>query len=99
VRASSSGEFPTSKITTNKNNPTQEPDLAELLARSGPKIFNKEKNMLNNEKQTKSIGIGIALGTALGAVAGQVLFDNLALGIGLGISLGAALGAFLDKRS
>ncbi len=34
--------------------------------------------MLNKEKQSQSIGLGIALGTALGAIIGQVIFNNLA---------------------
>ena len=52
--------------------------------------------MLNKEKQTKSIGLGIAFGTAVGAIAGQVIFNNLVLG---GISLGASIGALVDRRS
>ena len=55
--------------------------------------------MLNKEKQSTSIGLGISIGTALGAIAGQVIFNNLALGIGIGISLGAAHGAVVDKRN
>ena len=54
--------------------------------------------MLNKEKQSKSIGLGIAFGTALCAVFGQVIFNNLALGIGIGISLGAAIGALVDRQ-
>jgi Na+-translocating ferredoxin:NAD+ oxidoreductase RnfA subunit len=57
------------------------------------------ETMLNKEKQSKYIGLGIAIGTALGAILGQVIFNNLALGIGLGISLGAAIGALVDRRS